>query len=232
MLNKQCPNCGSYNDEKADECYFCHKELPGAKKHKKKSADSTAIPSTRFRAGPPPHMKIGERERPGCVAILSMAFFTVAIYFLLSAFCVFSGQDAAFIETINSSVVSFFYYLAASFFNIFYGFILGWVDRNAMLAVVVLFAISGVALLVGWGLWNTTRWARILFLILLGLLAAGSLVFVVPSLVFKGVSVPDYLRFLPEPILFLLPPVTVLLVIGVSLYPFIWFANNGKYFRH
>jgi hypothetical protein len=230
MLNKQCPHCGSFNDEKADECYFCHKDLPGAKKNRKKNTD--AVPNRRFRTGPPPHMKIGERERPGCVSILSTGFFIVAGYFLISAFCVFSGQDATLMATINSSIVAFFYALAAAFFSFFYGIVYGWVGRNEIYAVIVLFAVSGVTMLIGWGLWNTTRWARILFLVLLGAIAVGSLVFIVPGLVMNGIEIPQYLNFLPTQVLALLPPITVLLVIGVSVYPFIWFANNGKYFKH
>jgi hypothetical protein len=229
MLNKQCPNCGSFNDEDADECYMCHKDLPGAKKHKK---NKPAAPSGRFRVGPPEHMKIGEKQRPGCISVLSTLFFAVAGYFLISAFCVFAGQDAGFMHTINSSVASYFYFLAASFFSLFYDLILGWVDRNAIYVVIVLFIVSGVTLFVGWGLWNTTRWARVLFLILLGAIAVASLGLIVPNLVMNGIPIPAYLDFLPEQVKSILPIIALLLVIGASVYPFVWFASNGKYFRH
>jgi hypothetical protein len=232
MLSRQCPNCGSFNDEKAQECYFCHQDFSGGNKRKSKDSEANAGQTTRYRAGPPPHMKIGQRTRPGCITLLAMGLFLIAIYFLLSAFCTFSAMDKNFVAMIYQGILGFFYDLAARLLSPFNEVIFRWVGENVMLLVATLFSIAGILLFIGWGLWNTTRWARILFMILMGATAVGSLLYFIPGLINTGISIPDYLRVLPEPILTLLPPVTILFVIGVSVFPFLWFAQNGKYFKH
>jgi hypothetical protein len=230
MMNKQCPQCGSFNDEHADECYYCHTVFPGAKKHapnKKKEAP----PRSTF-ASPPPHMKIGERPRPGCVSVLATLFFAASIYLLMSAICRFSVLNPDFMATMTQSVLYFFFDLATRLLSPLQNQLMTWTGKNEIGVVVVLFAVGGLALFIGWGLWNTTRWARVLFMILLGAMAIGSFIYIIPGMLFSGVTIPDALLYLPAPVLSIIPILSVVLVVSASIYPFFWFASNGKYFRH
>jgi hypothetical protein len=203
MLTLQCPSCGSYNDETATVCYSCKKPLP--------------VPAARAGSRPLPvavepipsgNKRAARYPRPGCVTIYAALLFLSGISGMFSLL-VFLGNSSTFnLSTLSSQ-------LAGS----------GEVDPGVLKLLpayfagflILLFLLSILNLVVGWGLWAMRNWARIYVLATQGLsiLSGVPLLFLSIALT-KGNLCVGILYFVP---------------LVISGYICLWFIENRKLFR-
>jgi hypothetical protein len=211
MLTEKCPNCGSYNDPSAAECYFCKKDLPstGKGKKKKKSAPQTTGETKTTLIKPEDRV-----NRPGCLMlyILILFFFIVAMAALM----------------INAAGGYYVINLPGEY-TYFAGFLSDAVagpenaDLNTLLTQVLpIFGIF-LALTLALGLFMLQRWARALAMIL-------QVLFSIAFIVYFYVLLTRYYNPSYITTEFVIVFVFTLIMILVNLYGAVWFFERSRIF--
>jgi hypothetical protein len=159
MLNAKCPACGSYNDDHATECYFCHKSL---------SAESGAAPANQQksatyavrrapRTGYDPY-----RRRPGCLSFLALLYIIpngISLAFLsFFALMLLDPTDfGSLLREIDAALPARMESITTLSS-----------DGNFWYAIILAAGICGLSFFIGIGLWQRRNWARILVIFLQG----------------------------------------------------------------
>jgi|WetSurMetagenome_2_1015567.scaffolds.fasta_scaffold64455_1 hypothetical protein len=208
MLTEKCPFCGSFNDVDAALCYFCHKDLPDTPGHKKKRGVKPASPTS---IQLPPSFVVKRKSPPGCLIILVTLLFLAC---LLVIFQAINGMYQLFSWKIQFPAAGagpyIAYYLQA---------LLGIIDKLLKFPIIVVASVVMIGIL-GYGLLNLKRWARVLAMSLLSiLLIANFALFIGFVMNFVNTTVND--------ISFLL----ILFGIGLNIYWLVWFFERRKLFE-
>jgi hypothetical protein len=208
-LTEKCPFCGSYNSVDAPVCYFCHKDLPDTPGHKKKRGPKP--PTQPTSVSMPITSPIKRKSPPGCLIIL-VAILLAAC--LLVVFQAFNGMYKFFNWQISFPATDMGRYAAY-----FLQGLLGYIDQLLKFPIIVAASVIMIFILC-YGLLNMKRWARVLAMMMLGiLLIANFALFITFVRNFTSNNVNN--------IAFLM----ILLGIGLNIYLFMWFFERKKTFE-
>jgi hypothetical protein len=211
MLTLKCPNCGSYNDDKAYECYFCHKELPSpdGKKRKKPRDQDEKTDKIVFTAPPPKKI-----SRPGCLMVYIFLLFLTGAGGILYAI-----NHAANLLAVSIPPEYLVY------FGYWTDFLNGLQSQDAVTLVHVVVPLF-VALFIfslAFGLFLLQRWARGAVMLVQAILAATfALMF------YKLLTM--YYNPSNIPVEFAVVFLIILAGIFLSLYGFVWFFEKSRIF--
>jgi hypothetical protein len=207
MLNIKCPECGSYNDDHAVECYFCHTPLAGSSRNSSPMRISSGSQAGRQETR---RYRASSRKRPGCLSLLALSYIlpnalTIVGLFLLALFFLEPASFNNIINIVDPSLQTQANTLTMDAMAI-----------GILYLLCIPAGVCGFGLILGVGLWQMKNWARILMMFFQG-----------AGLLFQFAAIPIYLLSLQD---YFLPVITVVIGIIFNFIILQWFMFNRAVF--